>query len=157
MSKDLPDHQSDGRTEADDAERDQSAVFFQERPARLPFVDQRLALFVLLQSWIKVSLFHVGSGKRKSPAGARLGVCTKKPALGGPCEFLVFVFKELQCESESNHSTNGADGSEKCPSAHLLSCFGEKASTSPKMATAAHTPANINQTAMSVLVMGLHV
>ena len=83
MSKDLPDHQSDGRTETDDAERDQSAVFLQERSARLPFVDQCLALFVLLQSWVKVSLFHVGSGKRKSPAGARLGVVTKKPPGGG--------------------------------------------------------------------------
>lgn len=94
MSKDLPDHQSDGRTETDDAERDQSAVFLQERSARLPFVDQCLALFVLLQSWVKVSLFHVGSGKRKSPAGARLEVMagtfctptrtgTKKPPVGG--------------------------------------------------------------------------
>lgn len=65
MSKDLPDHQSDGRTETDDAERDQSAVFLQERSARLPFVDQCLALFVFLQGRIEVSLFHVWLQKKK--------------------------------------------------------------------------------------------
>ena len=37
---------------------DQLAVFFQDRPARLPFVDQCLALFVFLQGRIEVSLFH---------------------------------------------------------------------------------------------------
>jgi hypothetical protein len=73
--------------EGDCAAGDENSVLFDECSARLPFVDKRLALFVLLQCWVEVSLCHVGSGKRKSPADARLGVGTKKAALRRLIEF----------------------------------------------------------------------
>ena len=79
----LPKEKRSDSREGDCAAGDENSVLFEERPARLPFVNQRLALAVLLKRRVEVSLFHVGSGKRKSPAGARLGVGTKKPPGGG--------------------------------------------------------------------------
>lgn len=83
----LPKEKRSDSGEGDCAAGDENSVLFDERFACLPFVDQRPALEVFLQRRIKVSLFHVGSGKRKSPAGARLGEDTKKPPGGGFLEF----------------------------------------------------------------------
>lgn len=58
----LPKEKRSDSREGDCAAGDENSVLFKECSMSLPLMDQRLALFVLLQSWIKVSLFHVGSG-----------------------------------------------------------------------------------------------
>lgn len=68
----LPKEKRSDSGEGDCAARDENSVLFEERPARLPFVNQRPALKVFLKRRVEVSLFHVGSRKRKSPAEARL-------------------------------------------------------------------------------------
>ena len=68
----LPKEKRSDSGEGDCAIGDENSVLFERRPACLPFVNQRPALKVFLQCRIKISLFHVGPGKRKSLVYTRL-------------------------------------------------------------------------------------
>ena len=80
----LPKEKRSDSGEGDCAAGDENSVLFEESPARLPFVDQCLALFVFLQCRIKVSLFHERLRKKKKPRECEAWcVGTKKPPGGG--------------------------------------------------------------------------